>query len=121
MVEKEILLIVDDMDVACKSLADILTIDGYSVKTATSGMDALDIVKDGRIDCVITDIKMPEMNGVELLKEIKVVEPALPVMLMTAYANDELVEKGMHEGALTTFYKPLDINDLRRQIAIAVR
>ena len=120
MDEKAILLIVDDMHMACKSLADILRLDGYVVNTATSGDDALKIFNEEKIDCVLTDIKMPEMNGVELLKKIKLITPDIPVMMMTAYATDKLVDEGMREGAIMTLPKPLDINNLRHQIAIAV-
>ena len=121
MDDKAILLVVDDMHMACKSLADILRLDGYEVKTATSGQDALKIFEEHKIDCVLTDIKMPTMNGVELLREIKEVAPEVPVMMMTAYATDRLVEDGIRAGALLTLYKPLDINNLRKQIALAVQ
>ena len=120
MNEKSIFLIVDDMDMACKSLADILRLDGYEIETATSGSSALEIIQTTKIDCVLTDIKMPNMNGVELLKKIKIIFPDVPVMMMTAYATDKLVEDSMHAGAIMTLYKPLDINNLRKQIAIAV-
>lgn len=120
MNEKAILLIVDDMDMACKSLADILRLDGYEIETATSGSIALEINRTKKIDCVLTDIKMPNMNGVELLKKIKSILPDVPVMMMTAYATDKLVEDGMLAGAILTLYKPLDINNLRKQIALAV-
>ena len=107
MNEKAILLIVDDMDMACKSLADILRLDGYEIETATSGSNALEIIRAKKIDCVLTDIKMPKMNGVELLKKIKSILPDVPVLMMTAYATDNLIKDGMLAGATVTLYNPL--------------
>lgn len=120
MDDKIILLIVDDMDMAVKSLADILGLDGYQVRTATSGAEALDIFDEEKIDCVLTDIKMPNMNGVELLGKIKQRKVEVPVLMMTAYATDKLVDEGMKAGAYKTLYKPLKIDNLRKQVAAAL-
>ncbi len=120
MAAKEILLIVDDMIMACETLAEILSLDGYNVKTADSGMKALDIINKEEINFVLTDIKMPKMNGVELLKEIKAVKPEIPVILMTAYSSNQLLTEGIEAGAMQTLHKPLDINNLRMEIAKAV-
>jgi DNA-binding NtrC family response regulator len=89
---------------------DILELNGYEAEAAHSGSEALDKVDKGRFDCLITDIKMPQMNGVELYRAIKAMQPDLPVVLMTAYATDNLVKEGLEEGAIATLTKPLDIN-----------
>ena len=60
-------------------------------------------------DCVLSDIKMPEINGVELYRAIKAQRPDMPVVLMTAYSSDSLVEEGLEEGAIAVLTKPLEI------------
>ena len=109
MIEKINILIVDDDQRMANTLKDILTVKGYGTEAANSGADAMEKIKKGRFDCVLTDIKMPEMNGVELYKAIKGVQPDIPVVLMTAYSVDELVKEGLKEGAIATLNKPLDI------------
>jgi len=126
--EKLHILIVDDNPMMTKTLKDIFEIKGYKVQIAHSGVEALDkVVKisfepvsserdevtcDKPFDCVLSDIKMPDVNGVELYKSIKSSWPDLPVILMTAYSADNLVEEGLKEGVMTVLTKPLDIDSL---------
>ncbi len=111
-------LVVDDDHRLAKTLVDILRVKGFEAEAAHSGLEALDKVKAaseqgrGRFGCVLTDIKMPEMNGVELLDAIRTIQPEIPLVLMTAYATDTLVGRGLKEGALAALPKPLDINQL---------
>ncbi len=102
------ILIVDDDRRMAQTLLDIFKVQGYEGEAAYSGPEALDKVKKSHFDCVLTDIKMPEMNGVELFRAIKTIQPELPVVFMTAYS--ELVQEGLEEGAIATLTKPLDIN-----------
>ena len=110
MKEKLRILVVDDDRRMVKTLLDIFKVKGYDAEAAHSGPEALDKLNEGRFDCVLTDIKMPQMNGVELYRTIKAKQPDLPVMLMTAYSTDKLVKEGLEEGAIATLTKPLDIN-----------
>ena len=110
MSEKLHVLIVDDDRRMTKTLTDILTVKGFDTEAAHSGPEALDKVKRIPFDCVITDIKMPEMDGVELYRAIKKVKSEIPVVLMTAYSTDKLVKEGLEEGVIATLSKPLDIN-----------
>ncbi|MCK4723532.1 MAG: response regulator [Dehalococcoidia bacterium] len=110
MKEKLRILIVDDDHRMAKTLVDILTVKGYEVEAAYSGPEALVKVKKGYFDFVLTDIKMPEMNGVELYRAIKEMKPDLPVVMMTAYSANRLVKEGLEQGILATLNKPLDIN-----------
>ncbi|KKL91341.1 hypothetical protein LCGC14_1895660 [marine sediment metagenome] len=118
MREKLHTLIVDDDPRMAKTLLDILKVKGYGAELAHSGPEALEKVNKGRFDCVLTDIKMPQMNGVELYKAIKAEQPDLPVVLMTAYSNDKLVEEGLEEGAIASLTKPLDIDLLLSFLSI---
>ena len=106
------ILVVDDDQRMAGTLADILKAKGYQAETAHSGAEALENVAGRPFDCVLSDIKMPEVNGVELYQAIKAMNPDLPVVLMTAYSSDSLVREGLEEGAVAALTKPLDIGML---------
>ena len=106
------ILIVDDDRRMAKTLKDILKVKGYEAEAAHSGPEALEKVEKDYFDCVLSDIKMPELSGVELYGAIKERQPDLPVVLMTAYSHDKLVNEGLKEGAIAVLSKPLDIDAL---------
>jgi len=106
------ILIVDDDKRMTRTLADILTIAGHEAVEASSGLQALEKVRAQGFDCVLTDVKMPEMNGVEMHHLLRQTQPGLPVVLMTAYAADELIHQGLDEGVVGVFDKPLVMNQL---------
>ncbi len=114
MSEKTHILIVDDNPSMTKTLADILEAKGYGVYTAFSGKAALKILQKEHIDVLLTDVKMPDMNGVELYQQIK--NPP-GTILMTAYAADDIIKQGMEQGIKTVMTKPLDIDLLLTLIA----
>ena len=105
-------LIVDDDRRMAKTLKDILKVKGYEAEVAHSGPEALEKVEKGHFNCLLSDIKMPELNGVELYRAIKERYADLPVVLMTAYSHDKLVNEGLKEGAIAVLTKPLDIDAL---------
>jgi DNA-binding NtrC family response regulator len=104
------ILIVDDDWRMAKTLVDILKIKGYTAEAAHSAEEALEQIEKNRFHCVLTDVKMPGMNGVELHRAIQKISPELPVILMTAYAADDLITEGLEEGVIAALTKPLDIN-----------
>lgn len=104
------ILIVDDDRRLAGTLVDVLRCKGYEAQAAHSGAEALDSIKRNYFDCVLTDIEMPQMDGVELHEVIKELQPGLPVVLMTAYSSDKPVKRGMEAGAVATLAKPLNIN-----------
>ncbi len=104
------ILIVDDDRRMARTLMDILNVKGYQADAVFSGEEALQKVKAISYDCVLSDIKMPKIDGVELFREIKAEQPDLPVVLMTAYAGDKLVKEGLKEGAIASLTKPIDID-----------
>lgn len=112
MNEQTQILIVDDDGRMARTLVDILRIKGYTAETARSGPEALEKVQAHAFDCVLTDLKMPGMNGLELHQALRALRPALPVVLMTAYATDELISAGREQGVIATLSKPLDLNAL---------
>ena len=109
MKEKASILIVDDNISQCKTMSFILRRKGYNVTTASNGPEAITIVKKSSFDIIFMDIKMPLMNGVETYKRIKKISPGVKVIMMTAYAVEDLVQEALEEGAYGIIYKPLDI------------
>jgi len=83
---------------------------GYAVATANDGPEAIAIVEERPFDMIFMDIKMPLMDGVETYKRIKKMRPGAVVMMMTAYAVEDLVQEALQEGAYGISYKPLDID-----------
>ncbi len=105
-------LVVDDDQKMVKTICDILKAKGYVVAPAFTGEEALEAVMAERPDCVLMDIKMPGMDGVEALKKIVERAPGLPVVLMSAYATEDQVEEAKREGACSVLSKPIDIQNL---------
>ena len=112
MDQKLRILIVDDDQRMTRTLADIFSIAGHQPVEANSGLKALELARSQAFDCVLTDVRMPDMDGVELHRQLQQVLPGLPVVLMTAYASDEIIRKGLVEGVVGVFDKPLDISSM---------
>ncbi|MBM4431059.1 MAG: response regulator [Chloroflexi bacterium] len=106
------ILIVDDDRLMANTLRDILRLKGYLADTAYCGAEALASLEREPFGCVLSDIKMPDIHGVDLYRAIQARYPTLPVVLITAYARDELVRQGLEEGVIACLSKPLDINRL---------
>ena len=112
------ILVVDDNPDMAETLADILELKGYTVHAAASGAEALEILQDQPVDILLTDVKMPGMNGLELYRETRKLYPRLITIFMTAYSADELIQQGMAEGVKTILDKPLDMNFLVRLLSV---
>lgn len=108
MTNKLRILVVDDHRMVANSLLEVFKLEGYEAEAAHSGAEALDMVKKGHFDWVLSDIRMPEMDGIELCRAIKALQPELPVIFMTAYS--EAVDEALKAGAVATLTKPLDTN-----------
>jgi two-component system response regulator HydG len=108
-VNKMNILVVDDDCRMVKTISDILKVHGYAVSEACSGEEAVAKVQSEHFDCVMMDIKMPGIGGVEALKIMKSASPELPVILMSAYATEESASEGKKQGAYAVLTKPFDI------------
>jgi len=108
MEEKASILIVDDNASLCKMMSFVLGRKGYAVTTAKDGMEAITRVKERPFDITFMDIKMPLMDGVETYRRLKKLRPEGVVVMMTAYAVEDLVQQALQEGAYGIIYKPLD-------------
>jgi two-component system response regulator HydG len=109
MADKESILIVDDNISLCKTMSFVLGRKGYDVATANDGPEAIERVKERPFEMVFMDIKMPLMDGVETYRRIKQIRPEAVVVMMTAYAVEEMVQEALEEGAYGIIYKPVDI------------
>jgi len=109
-------LIVDDEKNYLVVLDDLLTEEGYEVLTASSGSEALELIRAVHVDTVLTDIKMPEMTGIGLMDEIRNIDSGLPVILMTAYAEVNQAVEAMKKGALDHIQKPFDNEEIKRAV-----
>jgi CheY-like chemotaxis protein len=104
------ILIVDDIPEMARTLADVLELQGYEVYAVSSGVEALKVLQAHPVDILLTDVKMPGMNGVELYMETQKIHPNLYTIFMTAYAVDDLIKRGLFLGIKTVLTKPLNMN-----------
>jgi two-component system, NtrC family, response regulator HydG len=114
------ILLADDNKEFSQNLGDILELKGYNVLFAVDGFQALDIIKATPVDLILMDIKMPVMNGVETFKQIKTINPTTPVIMITAFALEELIQESLREGAFACLRKPLDFDELFSTIENAI-
>ena len=112
MEKKVSILIIDDDEGMLKTLNYILVDKGYEVVPCRSGAEAIELVKKRTFDIALIDIKMPEMDGVAVLKAIKKLSPETAIMMITAYTMHKLVEEAKKEGVKAVFPKPLDIDKM---------
>jgi DNA-binding response OmpR family regulator len=111
-------LIVDDEETLTWSMAKSLSrdVDKYQVMVANSGREALDALKANRVDLVISDIRMPDINGLDLLVRIKKDHPQTKVIIMTAYGSSDVQKEATRRGSLFYIEKPFEIADIRKVI-----
>jgi two-component system, NtrC family, response regulator HydG len=112
MMRKGRILIVDDEATARSALAEILTDEGYKVRTASDGFRALAAAEEFTPDVVVTDIKMPGMDGLELLGRLKALDPEVSVVLVTAFGAVGTAVQAMRSGATDYLTKPLNSDEL---------
>jgi len=107
------ILVVDDEPLVRRSLSEFLTLEGYCVSTASNGREALELLKNYTADIVITDIKMPELTGIQLLQQIRLNYPDIAVIFITGYGSIENAVEAMKEGAFDYITKPIIDNEIR--------
>ncbi|MBN4054392.1 sigma-54-dependent Fis family transcriptional regulator, partial [Nitrospira defluvii] len=107
------ILIVDNEKSMREFLAIVLKKEGYRCATAEDGERALKIVEKNQFDLVLSDIKMPKVDGIELLKTLKERSPETAVVMMTAFASTETAIEAMKEGAYDYLTKPFQIDEVK--------
>src|ERR1700727_175031 len=117
--QKRTLLIVDDEEGPRQSLRVVFK-EEYNLLMANDGARAIELAKQNRIDVAITDIRMVGMSGVELLEQLKAVDPAIEVIMLTAYETVDTLRLALRLGACDYLNKPFDISTMRKAVASAM-
>ncbi len=106
------ILVVDDEVKMCFTLTKLFELSHFSVAVAHNGLEALEKVDSFQPHCILLDIRMPQMNGVEVLKKVKEKYPDIVVIMTTAVATEESREECLEIGAAEYLIKPIDFKEL---------
>jgi len=120
LVQKYNILIVDDEQIILNIASDVLRGVGYKVETSLDPHEALDKIGQAKYDFILTDIKMPHMDGMTLAKEAQKIDPDLGVLFMTGYASIDTAKEAIKTGAYDYIMKPFELSELRKAVAKAV-
>jgi FixJ family two-component response regulator len=113
---KQIVVGVDDDFRVRESIESLVESAGYAPLMFSSAEDFLQSGKLGGANCLITDVRMPGMDGIELQRRIRLDRPKLPVIFISAHNDDEIRQRALDGGAVDFMYKPFDAADLLRAI-----
>ena len=114
------ILLVEDEESLRVTLAANLELEGHGVVEAADGRSALELLESVQVDLVLSDVRMRGMGGVELLRRVRSSRPSLPVVLMTAFTADELLDRALLDGVFTVLRKPFDVAPALRVLARAI-
>ena len=114
------IFIIDDEQRMCDSLSALLAGEGHEVVAFQRAPEAAAAIRDQRVDLVISDIKMPEMDGIEILTVVKQVDEGIPVILLTGYASMDSALEAISRGAYDYLLKPVDFNRLELSVTRAL-
>ena len=115
------ILVIDDNPAIVDILVTFLRGKGYGMLGALTGDEGLKLVSVSRPDLVLLDILMPGMNGIEVLKRIRSINPTTKVIIVTGNADFRLAREALELGAVAYVDKPFDLADLKRMVALALR
>jgi DNA-binding NtrC family response regulator len=113
-------LIIDDEKIVCDMAQRILSQEGYEVETFTDSTLALERIRNKQFDLVITDLKMENIDGMDILKEVNHLYPDTKVIMLTAYATLDAAIDAIRERIFDFFPKPVKIDDLKRSVKKAL-
>ena len=114
------ILVIDNEEGLCRMMSAVLMDEGHAVRTFTNPVEAVELFRPGTWDLVITDIKMPGIDGLEVLQQIKSSEPALPVIMITAFATVEMSIQALRKGAYDMLTKPFEPDELLYRVRNAL-
>ena len=112
-------LVDDDEDVR-RALAFLLGTAGFAVKVYESGSAFLEKCEDFQSGCIVSDVRMPGIDGLELQRRVRLQHPRLPVIFITAHYDDEIRQQALSQGAVVFLHKPFDAADLLGAIELTV-
>lgn len=110
------ILIVDDDELVCETLGDVLHELGYETETAVTGREAIEKAKERFFDAALIDIRLPDMEGTDLLSALKEMHPETTAIIITGYASLENVTESLDKGADAYVMKPIDVDEIRRMV-----
>jgi len=115
------ILVIDDEELIIRSLANLLDKNGFETFVAKTGQDAMAMVEEGDFDLIVSDIRMPGHNGIEIIKDINEIcqkkgGGKLPVIFITGYADKKLESEAKALNPVDYIYKPFNISDLVNRI-----
>ena len=106
------ILVIDDEKAIRKALMEILSFEGFYVEEAANGLEGIEKIKTGKWDCILCDIKMPKMDGLEVLEQAQEARPDVPFILISGHGNIETAVEAVKKGAFDFIAKPPDLNRL---------
>jgi DNA-binding NtrC family response regulator len=109
-------LVVDDEAEFASALTERLNLRNYDTKTASNALEALSSIHQDRPDVVLLDLRIPGMDGIEILRAIKQYDQSIEVIMLTGHGDKESVEEGMKGGIFEYIMKPIDIGELTSKI-----
>jgi excisionase family DNA binding protein len=110
------ILVVDDEPLVLELFRETLKEQGYVVATANNGPDAIELIKDRNFDLVFLDLKIPGIDGAKLFHRIREIRPELPVVIITAYPESEVMSRALVHGPLGIIQKPFSDSDVRAAV-----
>jgi DNA-binding NtrC family response regulator len=114
------LIVVDDEKIVCDMAKKILEAEGYEVEAYTDSQQALDRIRTQSFDLVITDLKMENVSGMDILKEVNRLYPSTRVIMLTAYATLDATIEAIRERIYDFFPKPVKIEELKKSVKKAL-
>lgn len=109
-------LVVDDEVKMCFTLTKLFQLSKYEVAVAHGGLEALEKIDTFQPQCILLDIRMPQMNGIEVLKRVRVMHPDIVIIMTTAVATEETRRECLEAGAAEYLVKPIDFKSLLNKI-----
>ncbi len=106
------ILVIDDEKAIRNTLKDILSFEGFTVEEAGDGAEGLALIEKNNYDCILCDIKMPKMDGIEVLDKVKELKPDIPFVMISGHGNIETAVDAVKKGAFDFISKPPDLNRL---------
>ena len=120
MTREGCILIVDDEKNMRRVLGALVRRDGFETLEASNGIAALEVLAEADVDAILTDLKMPQMNGLELLAEVRRLQPATPVIMLTAHGTIGSAVEALKRGAFDFLTKPFEPDEIRQVVAKAI-
>ncbi len=113
MTERATILVADDDPVARDLLAEVLAKEGYQVRAAAGGHECLELARTGPVDLALVDLRMPDLDGLEVLRQLQVLHPDVPTLILTAFAGIETAIDALRAGAYDYLSKPFRMEEIR--------